>query len=339
MTIEPYPLLLRPILKAKVWGGRRLESLGKRLDEGAMVGESWELADLDSTDPGGGGGEGAHTVIAQGPLAGKTVRDAMGLWGERLLGGIGTVGGGFPLLVKYLDAREHLSVQVHPSPAYAAAHSDAHLKTECWYVVSAEPGSVVFKGVKAGVTRERFESALRDGEGEGVVELLEATPAEVGQMHELPSGTVHALGAGVLVAEVQTPSDTTFRVYDWAREYGRGGRTLHVDQAMACIDFGPALESRRLKPDEQQTRLVDNEFFSVDEHRLSCESRALQDDGLVILMMIKGMGVVSSASATFEDVSLMTGNTALVPASAARGLAIGAGPDSRMLVVRAKSRR
>ncbi|MFG0260002.1 MAG: type I phosphomannose isomerase catalytic subunit, partial [Phycisphaerales bacterium JB041] len=238
---DPYVLTFEPILKAKVWGGRRLERLGKPLPAGVDVGESWEIADLASTSAGGGGGDAARSVISNGPLAGRTLHEAMDLWGERLLGRAArSAAGGFPLLVKFLDAREHLSVQVHPSPEYARAHPDAHLKTECWYVVDAEPGSVIYKGVRPGVTRTDFERALRAGQGGGVVELLDAVPALVGDCHNLPSGTLHALGAGVLVAEVQTPSDTTFRVYDWAAEFGRAGRELHVEQALACIDFSPA---------------------------------------------------------------------------------------------------
>ncbi len=237
----PYPLTFEPILKEKVWGGRRLARYGKSLPEGALVGESWEVADLATTSASGGGGGEARSMIASGTMAGRTLHDAMEAWGRGLLGTARPApDGGFPLLVKFLDAREHLSVQVHPSPEYAREHPGAHLKTECWYVLEADLGSVIYKGVKRGVARADFERALRRGQGEGVVQLLEAVPAVPGECHNLPSGTVHALGAGVLVAEVQTPSDTTFRVYDWAKEYGRAGRELHVEQAMACIDFKPA---------------------------------------------------------------------------------------------------
>jgi len=237
----PYPLTLEPILKEKVWGGRRLARYGKALPEGALVGESWEVADLSETSASGGGGGEARSVIASGPMAGRTLHDAVEAWGEGLLGRARPAAdGGFPLLVKFLDAREHLSVQVHPSPEYARAHPGAHLKTECWYVLEADLGSVIYKGMKRGVSREDFARALRRGRGEDVVALLEAVPAVPGECHNLPSGTVHAPGAGVLVAEVQTPSDTTFRVYDWAKEYGRAGRELHVEQAMACIDVKPA---------------------------------------------------------------------------------------------------
>jgi mannose-6-phosphate isomerase len=304
----PYPLLLEPILMEKVWGGRRLEKLGKRLAPGALVGESWELADLASTSPSGGGGGAARSVIANGPLAGRTLHDALGLWGSDLLGrGAPTfaepkVGGTgrYPLLVKFLDARENLSVQVHPSPAYAATNPEAHLKTECWYILDAAPGSVIYKGIRAGVTRERF---ARDIEAGTVVDDLIAVPATPGECHTLPSGTVHALGAGVLVAEVQTPSDTTFRVYDW----GRKGRALHVDEALACIDFGPAPAAvRRTGP---SAVLAKTEFFSVREVETASPVRERCD----ALMVLRGSGTLKPLGAEFEPVPLKIGATVAVP--------------------------
>lgn len=301
---DPYVLTFAPILKAKVWGGRRLARLGKALPPGVDVGESWEIADLASTSAGGGGGDAARSVIMNGPLEGKTLHEAMELWGWRLLGESSpSEAGGFPLLVKFLDAREHLSVQVHPSPDYARAHPEAHLKTECWYVVDAEPGSVIYKGVNPGVTRADIERALRTGQGEGVVELLDAVPAVVGECHNLPSGTVHALGAGVLVAEVQTPSDTTFRVYDWAAEYGRAGRELHVEQALACIDYSPADGGVSGSGARDQT-LVTTPYYSV--HKVSGGSRP--GDGVCsVVMGLEGETAVGTCT-------LRAGGVALVPA-------------------------
>jgi hypothetical protein len=130
--------VFEPILLEKVWGGRRLERYGKKLPPGKLIGESWEVADLPATSESGAGGGPARSVIANGALAGRTLHDALELWGEGLLGPKPPwPGGAYPLLVKFLDARENLSVQVHPSPAYAAAHPGAHLKTECWYVLQA----------------------------------------------------------------------------------------------------------------------------------------------------------------------------------------------------------
>ena len=129
---EAYPLVFHPVVLEKVWGGRRLGALGKVLpNAAAMYGESWEIADLDSTSSGGAGGHGVRSVIANGALAGRSIREAIDAWGDALISRHSMIQSAFPLLIKFLDAREDLSVQVHPSPEYAAAHADAHLKPEC----------------------------------------------------------------------------------------------------------------------------------------------------------------------------------------------------------------
>lgn len=351
---SPYPLILEPILKEKVWGGRRLERLGKRLAPGAMIGESWELSDLAETSASGGGGGEARSKIRNGALAGRTIGDAARAWGRAMMGEVGlSPAGGFPLLLKFLDAREHLSVQVHPSAAYCKAHPEAHLKTECWYVLEATPGSVIYKGVKKGVTREAFARALALGQGEGVVAMLESVPAVKGECHNLPSGTVHALGAGVLIAEVQTPSDTTFRVYDWAKEYGRKGRELHVDQSMACIQFEPARDATRMAQGSSLCKHVSTGFFDVDEHAMEgWDELHLAGFGdperPQALMVLEGAGRLLTSSAggggqtasTFrgaDDVPLSTGDTVLVPASltkSARFVAAGVGARVLRTIVR-----
>ncbi len=307
------PVILRPILMSKVWGGDRLRRFGKDVAVGATVGESWEVADMEATSASGGGGGAAQSVVAEGPMAGQSLRRVMRQWGGAGSGRMrmGT-DGAFPMLVKFLDAREHLSVQVHPNAAYAARHPGAHLKTECWMILDAEPGSVIFKGVKPGVTREKFEHALRQGDGAGVVELMEAIPAVVGECHTLPSGTVHALGAGVLVAEVQTPSDTTFRVYDW----GRTGRELHIHQSMECIAFEPA-EGARVLPAQGAGVLSDTEFFRLEgEHLVSGAAWSGScDAGLPRVIMAVGTGVELCWDGGVVRVA--RGATALIPASLA----------------------
>eukprot|EP00752_Nemacystus_decipiens_P015980 g14285.t1 len=233
-----YPLTFEPIYKEKVWGGRGFEQLGRALpgDAGTGIGESWEIADLATTSVSGGGGNAEFSVVAEGSLKGQSIRQLMQAYGDALLGeGVKPADdGGFPLLIKFLDAKENLSIQVHPSPEYAAVHDDAYLKSEAWYIIDHEPGAVIYKGLAPGVTPEQLRAALETNTDEAVVPLLNAIEVKKGDCHYLPSGTLHALGAGVLVAEVQTPSDTTYRVYDW----GRTDRELHIEQAMACIDFG-----------------------------------------------------------------------------------------------------
>ncbi len=308
-AVGPCPLVLAPILMEKVWGGTRLAALGKPLPPGKNIGESWELADLSATSASGGGGAAARSIIASGPLAGTTLHEALELWGPALTGSLKlTPQGNIPLLIKFLDARENLSVQVHPSPAYAASHPGAHLKTECWIILDAAPGAVIYKGIRPGVTREAFERHIADGT---VASDLISEPAVVGECHNLPSGTCHALGAGVLVAEVQTPSDTTFRVFDW----GRVGRELHVEQAMACIDFAPAPPTTSLKPGHSRGTLVETEFFTVERIRSSQPIPA--GEGMTAWMVLGGRGAVSVPGSPVNDVPFERGQTLVIPAACA----------------------
>lgn len=314
---KPLPFVLEPRLFEKVWGGRRLATLGKDLPDGALVGESWELADLDATSASGAGGGAVASIIARGGLAGKTIRDAVALWGADLLGTTPAPQGRFPLLVKYLDAREDLSVQVHPSPAYAAAHPEAHVKTECWYVAQAEPLARILKGLAPGVTPEMVGDAAR--QGGDVPSLLQSVPSRVGDLHELPTGTIHALGAGTLVAEVQTPSDTTFRVYDWARELGRSGRELHPDQAVRCILEGPPPATRRLAQGDDAGRLCSLDAFTIDEARpAGGDEIPLSFDGRCqVLMLISGVGELVVQGDDAASLPIHAGHTVVVPAACA----------------------
>lgn len=337
--MKPYTLIFAPIFKDKVWGGRALEALGKSLPAG-NIGESWELADLDSTSVSGGGGGAEHSKITNGPLAGQTIRDAVRQWGRDLLGATKpSATGAFPLLVKFLDAREHLSIQVHPSPAYAKANPGANLKTECWYILHTQKVDghepVIFKGLKPGVSRADLERAIHE---ERVPDVMQAVPAIVGECHNLPSGTIHALGAGVVVAEVQTPSDTTFRVYDWAKEYGRKGRELHVAQSVECTDFGPAPALAKLAPGTKRGRLVTTEFFRVDEVRLKAgESIAIADAAAAgaatrahAFTVLSGSGALRTSAG---DEPINRGQTGLVPASLVPNATLRATGDVTALVV------
>lgn len=318
-----YPLLLHPIYKQKVWGGRWLEKLGRKLpgDPATPIGESWELADLASTSPSGGGGSAERSVIANGPLAGHTLHEVLALRGPELLGRLAPApDGGFPILVKYLDAQQNLSVQVHPSPEYALTHPDAHLKSEAWYILDAAPGAAIYKGIRPGVTPEQFRAAISatgPAAAAAVEDLLIRVPVKTGDCHYLPSGTCHALGAGVLVAEVQTPSDTTFRVYDW----GRTGRELHIDPAMECITFGPPDVRRHERRTHiagiftTVTRLVLCDFFRIEKVRMSQGySQEIPYDQPTVWILLKGAGKITSASRAFDPVPFAAGQTLLLPA-------------------------
>ncbi|MCC6427747.1 MAG: class I mannose-6-phosphate isomerase [Phycisphaerales bacterium] len=319
----PHILILEPILMEKIWGGRRMASLGKNLPPDKRIGESWEFADLGATSASGGGGGSARSTIAAGPLKGRTLHEALQMWGSQLTGDISlTPDGNLPLLVKFLDARENLSVQVHPSPAYANRHPECHLKTECWLILDAEPGSVIYKGIKPGVNRGAFERHIAAGT---VVGDLVAVPAIVGECHNLPSGTCHALGAGVLVAEVQTPSDTTFRVFDW----GRTGRELHIEQSLECIDFGPAPAATSLPPGSARGLLVKTEFFEVE--RIRSANPIPAGPGMSTWMILDGRARIESGRDA-DAIDAARGATLVVPAACAEAATLV--PEGMMDVLR-----
>lgn len=319
-----YPLKFAPVYKEKIWGGRTLESLGRALpgDGQTLVGESWELVDLATTSASGGGGGAERSVVANGPLAGQSLAQVVAGYGEALLGDLPLSNdGGFPILLKYLDANENLSVQVHPSPAYDAAHDDAFLKSEAWYVVAAQPGAVIYKGIQEGVTPQQLREAIATNTDEAVVPLMIEVPVKPGDCHYVPSGTCHALGAGILVAEVQTPSDTTYRVYDW----GRTGRELHVDPAIECIHFGPpdvsAHELFTPLPSKSGgamvERLVACEFFNIDKVTAAAGfNDAAGEDQPTAWMVLDGRGETTGGG---QAVAFGPGDTVLFPAGLADG--------------------
>jgi mannose-6-phosphate isomerase len=207
------PLVLEPIEHPRAWGH-----------------ELWLLADLPAHVANG------RSRIARGEHAGLTLHDLLDDARLRasILGRAHVAEhGGFPLLVKILDAREDLSVQVHPSAAYAANHPDAHVKSEMWLVLDAKPGAHIYRGIRHGIGRADLERLIREDRALDAMLVIDAKP---GDCVYLPSGTCHALGAGIRVAEVQTPSDTTFRVWDWGRHDPR--RPLHIEQALECMSLG-----------------------------------------------------------------------------------------------------
>lgn len=223
------PIAFTPLTKERIWGGRRLEAWGKQLPDEVAIGESWEVVDRAE----------AQSVVAGGPLAGRTLHE---LWADRrgeLFGARAEAAGDrFPLLVKLLDARETLSVQVHP-PARVAVELAGEPKTEMWVLADADPGAHLYAGTRAGVTEERFRAALEAGED--VSGLLHRLDVVTGDAMFIPSGRVHAIGAGCLIFEIQQSSDTTYRVFDFNRPGADGElRELHVPQSLASIDFADA---------------------------------------------------------------------------------------------------
>jgi len=300
-----YPLTFHPIFKERVWGGRKLEELfHKPLPPGAPIGESWEISDRP----------GDVSVIANGPLAGQDLHWLVERHAPELLGATQRPHGRFPLLIKILDAQETLSLQVHPPPA-KAAELGGESKTEMWYIADAAPGAEIFVGLKRGVTRADFERKIQAGT---VADCLHRLSVRPGDAMFLPSGRVHAIGAGLVIFEIQQNSDTTYRVFDWNR-VGLDGkpRALHLDQSLASIDFKdfePALirgEPAETGPATAQT-LVSNPLFKVEVCRLQTrQSMLFSLSNPRIIGLLEGRIVATDG---VNSVELGKGQFCLVPA-------------------------
>lgn len=312
-----YPLRFRPILRAYLWGGRRLAtSLGKQLPPADHWAESWEIADC-----------GPDQSIAEfGPLAGTTLSRLVRDRGAELLGRHHPQSH-FPLLLKFLDAAAALSVQVHPDDAHAAKLDPPGAgKTEAWVVLEAAPGSTIYAGLTPGVDRDALADAIRRGRCVDCLHSFEPAP---GDCVLLPAGTVHALGAGLLVAEVQQPSDVTYRLFDWDRVGSDGRpRPLHVEAGLDAIDFslGPIGPRRQCGkgdspifadakigtvPQPEANRLVDCNKFIID--RLTFDGRLPVggDDRFHVVVVLEGAVKIEGDPA---EKPLPRGGTALLPA-------------------------
>jgi mannose-6-phosphate isomerase len=310
-----YPLKFNPRPVEKMWGGRKLETeLGKRGLPAGPIGESWEIYDFPPGVVDNSKGW-LSAVVANGPLAGRTLHELTTQFRRDLYGDVSPLPphDQFPLLIKFLDAREDLSIQVHPDSKYAASHDDAHLKSEAWYIVQSDPGSRLFKGTKPGTTHPQFTEAA---EAKDCDRLLNTIEVRQGDCFYLPSGTVHALGAGILAAEVQTPSDTTFRVHDFNRVDPKTGkpRELHIKQALACIQFSDA-PATTPAPVPSAPRfgirraLATCEYFEMEEVLVPEKiSQPLPLGRPVIWIMLQG-------HANIGPTSLTRGETVLLPAA------------------------
>ncbi len=305
-----YPLTFHPIFKERVWGGRNLERLYKKnLPPGAPIGESWEISDRP----------GDASVVANGPLAGENLHWLMENHARELLGDAKlATGNRFPLLCKVLDARDKLSLQVHP-PADKAAKLGGEPKTEMWFIADAAPDAELFVGLNRGITRPEFAEKIQTGKVAGCFHRI---PVRAGDAMFLPSGRVHAIGAGLVIFEIQQNSDTTYRVFDWNR-VGLDGkpRELHVAQSLASIDFNdfePALIGQKFSGDSKTKTcpLVRNPLFNVEIWKMN--------SGAGGPLKAKTLQIVAAVSGRFEikggstPVSLAAGQFCLIPAGLER---------------------
>jgi len=298
-----YPYKFTPIYIEKIWGGRNLERLFSReLPPETPIGESWELADLEV----------AASTVSNGPLAGVSLTDLTRQLGSALLGQAEPLDNGrFPLLLKLLDANDILSLQVHPDAKASREIPGAALKTECWYVVDSRDG-YIYKGLAPGVGPEQFRQGI---ESDNVEELVKRYDLSAGDFHYLPAGTVHAVGPGLVVAEVQTPSDTTYRVTDWGR-----GREIHVERSMQCIHFEPTDD---VAPGAEGDTLLVTEFFTVARRTAAGGGEYRPPAGkCVAVMLLSGPDIVKIRhSGTVEQVTAASaGDTVVLPSALPGGV-------------------
>ena len=297
-----YPLKLAGIPKTALWGGSRLKTEFGKQSESDTIAESWELSVRD----------GATNTVENGPAAGQSLSYCVGLWGGAAVSPAYN-GEYFPLLVKLIDAASPLSVQVHPDDAYAASHGGQSGKTEMWYVVDAEPGASLVMGLAPGVGRARFSIAVAEEQYDAV---LKSVPVKAGDCFFIPSGMVHAIGGGILIAEIQQNCDTTYRVWDYDRIGADGHRRpLHVKEALDVVRPFAAGEVERLAQEGGEPllpgkTLVCCRYFEVAKWTVG-EKMNLPVDRFVHLLVLSGNPIVSGGG---ETVSCVPGDSVFLPA-------------------------
>lgn len=299
-----YPLLLRPRLDEKVWGGQRLEALLGKAARGVVIGESLETCD--------------EAIVANGRHAGSTLGELAGRYPEALLGGRGLIAsqpyGDFPLLVKFIDATDILSLQVHPDDD-GAAHLGKRGKTEAWHIIAADPGAELIVGVDPSTTGTQLRSAIETG---SIESLILRRPVNAGDTLIVRAGTIHAITGGVLLYEIQQNSDVTFRLYDWERVDDRGqAREVHLDEALVAMT--PGLQATLVEPislDSTRSFLTACRYFTVERWSVDrdYEIPALDGASFRVLSCLSSL-----ATLTTGDVSLTLerGQSALLPADLA----------------------
>ena len=299
-----YPLKFQPILKDKIWGGQKLQQILNKPTSSTEAGESWEISDV----------EGDTSVVSNGTMTGTSLKSLMELHTTDLLGhkNFQQFGTKFPLLIKFIDAKSDLSVQLHPNDALAKARHNSFGKTEMWYVVQADPDSNLIVGFNQPMTKELY---LKHLEAKTLESILNFDTVEAGDTYFIEVGRIHAIGAGVLLAEIQQTSDVTYRVYDWGRVDSKGNhRELHNDIALEAFDFDMPDNYRVNYPRDAQTstELVSCPYFTTNV--LEVKTSLLVEnnhDSFMIYMCVEGSAIVKIEG---HQTEFSKGETVLIPA-------------------------
>ncbi|MFD2671194.1 type I phosphomannose isomerase catalytic subunit [Marinicrinis sediminis] len=307
--MKPYPLKFEPEFKERVWGGRGLEAFGFDLPEGA-IGEAWVIGDHAN----------GTTAAANGPLAGKGLDEIRKAFGEEWLGenGAKSKNGRFPLLIKWLDCQDDLSIQVHPNDHYENLAEGELGKTEMWYIVHAEPGAKIIYGLQPEVDRDTFAKAIAE---DRILDTLQEVEVQTGDTFYIPAGTVHALKAGVIVAEIQQNSDTTYRLYDYNRP-GLDGkpRELHIGDSLNVTAYGDSGATRKqtdLSKAHEWLNLAVSPYFVTNKGLVDGAWTIEQVSGTFqIIMVCEGNGQIAwSGQDDADSLDLQPGDALLIPAN------------------------
>jgi mannose-6-phosphate isomerase len=302
-----YPLIFEPDFKDRVWGGNKLESILNKTIPNNHTGESWEIACHDN----------GQSIVKNGEFKGMTLKALLLEKGKEVIGKSFLEGDKFPLLVKFIDAKDKLSVQVHPEDEYAFANENGELgKSEAWYVLQADQGSKLVAGLKDGVTKEIFKDMLLQDRLEEVLNEIEV---KAGDVLDIPAGLIHAIGNGILLAEIQQNSDTTYRVYDYKR-LGLDGkpRELHVNKSLDVIDFDQKHSKELVKGKVTDfsgyslVEFVHNQYFVLQELKIQGQyvSEA-REHSFEILMCVKGDAIIRYNN---QEVKVEFGESLIIPA-------------------------
>ena len=302
-----YPLKFTPIYKDKIWGGNKIRSvLNKDFGNLPNCGESWELSGLD----------GNVSIVSNGFLAGNTIEELIEVYMGDLVGDqlFDTFGTEFPLLIKFIDANDDLSIQVHPDNEMAAERHNSNGKTEMWYVIQADKGSKLQLGFNQEVDQKKYLDKLNRAELTDILNFEEVTSGDV---YFMPAGRVHAIGKGILLAEIQQTSDITYRIYDYDRRDDKGNlRELHTELALDAIDYTlyPEYKTQYKPKSNESVELISCEYFTTNllEINKSIEKDYNKLDSFVIYMCLDGEASIETESG---NESVVKGETILIPAS------------------------
>ncbi|TDT37909.1 mannose-6-phosphate isomerase [Maribacter spongiicola] len=301
-----HPLKFRPILKERLWGGTKLKEVFGKPIESDITGESWELSTV----------KGDISVVANGSLAGKSLQDLIDSNAEELLGKsvVERFGKEFPILIKFIDAKQDLSIQLHPNDALAKERHDSFGKTEMWYIMDADPKAELIVGFNKDVTKEEYAESIAN---DTLLDLLNYEEVKEGDTFFINTGKIHAIGAGVMLAEIQQTSDVTYRVFDFNRKDKEGNlRELHTDLALDAVDYEKKDDFKVAyghNKNEVNT-MVDCPYFKTNFIELTenLDLDTTQRDSFTIFMCVGGEAKISTDEG---EVSIKSGETALLPAS------------------------